>query len=218
MCLIGPACQTPRRSGVSVQLALIDAHFRKAWKPYVRRASKDSVLTCDFLDVIGGHLSHAPELHMPLLTGDELVLRSSGQPWRDARFFLGGSCFGVRDGAWGRHGWADEDETPDLSQHSKSYTTRHFKNWHFKNMGRLFMLVLLRELDTLDIPESIIILLLMFSLNPRGYNNMAPHFLFARCGSGQPFCRQCKNRRRERVSWESFRLNHMVLCAFGRKR
>ena len=49
-----------------------------------------------------------------------MVLHSSDQPWRDAVFFF--SCqFVVRDGAFGRHGWADE--APGLSQTSDPATS-----------------------------------------------------------------------------------------------
>ena len=56
---------TPGGSGVSVQPALMDAHFRKAWMPYFRREGHPVVTPPAFMDFVGNHLSHKAFLQMP---------------------------------------------------------------------------------------------------------------------------------------------------------
>ena len=59
-------------SGILVQPALIDAHFRKAWMPHFRREGHPVVTVQAFLDFVGDHLPQQPILELPILTGDEL--------------------------------------------------------------------------------------------------------------------------------------------------
>ena len=63
---------SPTGSGVLVQPALIDAHFRKAWMPYFRREGHPVVTVQAFLDFVGDHLPQEPFLELPILTGEEL--------------------------------------------------------------------------------------------------------------------------------------------------
>ena len=63
---------SPNGSGLLVQPALIDAHFRKAWMPYFRREGHPVVTVQDFLDFVGDHLPQEPLLDLPILTGEEL--------------------------------------------------------------------------------------------------------------------------------------------------
>ena len=57
-----------------VQPALIDAHFRKAWMPFLRRERRDPVTPQAFLDFVGSYLEQAREFELPMLTGDATVL------------------------------------------------------------------------------------------------------------------------------------------------
>ena len=59
-------------SGVLVHPTLIDAHFRKAWMPFSRREGREPVTTDAFLVFVRGHLDWAQELHLPILTGEDL--------------------------------------------------------------------------------------------------------------------------------------------------
>ena len=63
---------SPNGSGILVQPALIDAHFRKAWMPYFRREGHPVVTVQAFLDFVGDHLPQEPFLELPILTGEEL--------------------------------------------------------------------------------------------------------------------------------------------------
>ena len=63
---------SPNGSGLLVQPALIDAHFRKAWMPYFRREGHPIVTIQAFLDFVGDHLPQEPLLELPILTGEEL--------------------------------------------------------------------------------------------------------------------------------------------------
>ena len=63
---------SPNGSGILVQPALIDAHFRKAWMPYFRREGHPVVTVQAFLDFVGDHLPQSPFLELPILTGEEL--------------------------------------------------------------------------------------------------------------------------------------------------
>ena len=47
-------------SGILVQPALIDAHFRKAWMPHFRREGHPVVTVQAFLDFVGDHLPQEP--------------------------------------------------------------------------------------------------------------------------------------------------------------
>ena len=51
---------SPNGSGILVQPALIDAHFRKAWMPYFRREGHPVVTVQAFLDFVGDHLPQEP--------------------------------------------------------------------------------------------------------------------------------------------------------------
>ena len=64
--------ESPNGSGILVQPALIDAHFRKAWMPYFRREGHPVVTVQAFLDFVGDHLPQVPFLDLPKLTGEEL--------------------------------------------------------------------------------------------------------------------------------------------------
>ena len=68
---VGPQ-DSPNGSGILVQPALIDAHFRKAWMPYFRREGHPVVTTQALLDFVGGYLSQEPFLDLPILTGEDL--------------------------------------------------------------------------------------------------------------------------------------------------
>ena len=63
---------SPNGSGILVQPALIDAHFRKAWMPYFRREGHPVVTTQAFLEFVGDHLPQEPLLDLPILTGEDL--------------------------------------------------------------------------------------------------------------------------------------------------
>ena len=63
---------SPNGSGILVQPALIDAHFRKAWMPYFRRGGHPVVTSQAFLDFVGDHLPQEALLDLPILTGEEL--------------------------------------------------------------------------------------------------------------------------------------------------
>ena len=63
---------SPTGSGILVQPALIDAHFRKAWMPYFRRDGHPVVTPQAFLDFVGDHLPQEALLDLPILTGEEL--------------------------------------------------------------------------------------------------------------------------------------------------
>ena len=63
---------SPNRSGILVQPALIDAHFRKAWMPYFRRGGHPVVTPQAFLDFVGDHLPQEAFLDLPILAGEEL--------------------------------------------------------------------------------------------------------------------------------------------------
>ena len=63
---------SPNGSGILVQPALIDAHFRKAWMPYFRREGHPVVTVQAFLDFVGDHLPQEPFLELPILIGKEL--------------------------------------------------------------------------------------------------------------------------------------------------
>ena len=63
---------SPNQSGILVQPALIDAHFRKAWMPYFRRDGHPVVTPQAFLDFVGDHLPQEALLDLPILTGEEL--------------------------------------------------------------------------------------------------------------------------------------------------
>ena len=58
-------------SGVLVQPALVDAHFRKAWMPFFRREGRDLVTPEAFLEFVGSYLEQA-SLSSPVLTGEDL--------------------------------------------------------------------------------------------------------------------------------------------------
>ena len=59
-------------SGILVQPALFDAHFRKAWMPYFRREGDPVVTVQAFLDFVGDRLPEEPFLDLPMLTREEL--------------------------------------------------------------------------------------------------------------------------------------------------
>ena len=63
---------SPNGSGILVQPAVIDAHFRKAWMPYLRREGHPVVTVQAFLDFVDDHLPQEPFLELPILTGEEL--------------------------------------------------------------------------------------------------------------------------------------------------
>ena len=63
---------SPDGSGILVQPVFIDAHFRKAWMPYFRRAGHPVVTTQAFLDFVDDHLPQEPFLDLPILTGEDL--------------------------------------------------------------------------------------------------------------------------------------------------
>ena len=63
---------SPNGSGILVQPALIDAHFRKAWMPYFRREGHPVVTVHAFLEFVGDHLPQEPFLDLPVLTGEDL--------------------------------------------------------------------------------------------------------------------------------------------------
>ena len=63
---------SPNGSGLLVQPALIDAHFRKAWMPYFLREGHPVVTIQAFLDFVGDHLPQEPFLDLPILTGEDL--------------------------------------------------------------------------------------------------------------------------------------------------
>ena len=63
---------SPNGSGILVQRALIDAHFRKAWMPYFRREGHPVVTVQAFLDFVDDHLPQEPFLEFPMLTGEKL--------------------------------------------------------------------------------------------------------------------------------------------------
>ena len=63
---------SPSGSGILVQPALIDAHFRKAWMPYFWREGHPGVTPQVFLDSVGNHLLQGALLEMHVLTGEEL--------------------------------------------------------------------------------------------------------------------------------------------------
>ena len=63
---------TPDGSGILVQPALIDAHFRKAWMPYFRRDGHPVVTPQAFLDFVRNRLPQETLLDLPILTGEEL--------------------------------------------------------------------------------------------------------------------------------------------------
>ena len=63
---------SPNRSGILVQPALIDAHFRKAWMPCFRRDGHPVVTTQAFLDFVGDHFPQEALLDLPILIGEEL--------------------------------------------------------------------------------------------------------------------------------------------------
>ena len=63
---------SPNGSGILVQPALIDAHFRKAWMPYFRRDGHPVVTVQAFLDFVGDHLPQEALLDLPILIGEEL--------------------------------------------------------------------------------------------------------------------------------------------------
>ena len=64
--------ESPNGSGILVQPALIDAHFRKAWMPYYRREGHPVVTTQAFLDFVGNLLPQEPYLDLPILTGEDI--------------------------------------------------------------------------------------------------------------------------------------------------
>ena len=89
----------PNGSGILVQAALIDAHFRKAWMPYFRREGHPVVSPQAFLDFVGDHLPQEAFLDLPNLTGEELP---------DA-------AMAKKSTAGGLDGWAwNEEKTPVL--------------------------------------------------------------------------------------------------------
>ena len=57
---------SPNGSGILVQPALVDAHFRKAWMPYFRREGHPVVTVQAFLDFVGDHLPQKPFLDLPI--------------------------------------------------------------------------------------------------------------------------------------------------------
>ena len=63
---------SPNGSGILVQPALVDAHFRKAWMPYFRRDGHPVVTPQAFLDFVGDHLPQEAILDHPTHTGEEL--------------------------------------------------------------------------------------------------------------------------------------------------
>ena len=63
---------SPNGSGILVQPAPIDAHFREAWMPYFRREGHPVVTVQAFLDFVGDHLPQEPFLEIPILTGEDL--------------------------------------------------------------------------------------------------------------------------------------------------
>ena len=70
--LVCKPLDSPNGSGLLVQPALIDAHFRKAWMPYFRREGHPVVTVQAFLDFVGDHLAQEPFLDLPILTGEDL--------------------------------------------------------------------------------------------------------------------------------------------------
>ena len=66
------ARRLPNGSGILVQPALIDAHFRKAWMPYFRRDGHPVVTAQAFLEFVGDHLPQETLLDLPILTGVDL--------------------------------------------------------------------------------------------------------------------------------------------------
>ena len=63
---------SPNGSGILLQPALIDAHFRKAWMPHFRREGHPVVTLQAFLDLVGHHLPQEAFLDLPILAGEEL--------------------------------------------------------------------------------------------------------------------------------------------------
>ena len=59
-------------SGILVQPALVDVHFRQARMPYFRREWHPVVSPQAFLDFVGDHLLSEASLDLPILTGEEL--------------------------------------------------------------------------------------------------------------------------------------------------
>ena len=59
-------------SGILVQPALTDAHFRKAWMPYFRCEGHPVGTPQTFMDSVGNHLPQEAFSDMPALTGEEL--------------------------------------------------------------------------------------------------------------------------------------------------
>ena len=51
---------TPCRSGVLVQPALIDRHFRKSWMPFYRREGRDPVTLDGFIQFVEGLFTSGP--------------------------------------------------------------------------------------------------------------------------------------------------------------
>ena len=58
---------SPNGSGILVQPALIDAHYRKAWMPYFRRDGHPVVTAQAFLEFVGDHLPQETFLDLPIL-------------------------------------------------------------------------------------------------------------------------------------------------------
>ena len=89
---------SPNGSGILVQPALIDAHFRKAWMPYFRREGHPVVTAQAFLDFVGDHLLQEPFLDLPILNGEDLyeavMAKKStaggldGWAWNEIKLFL----------------------------------------------------------------------------------------------------------------------------------
>ena len=90
---------SPNGSGILVQPALIDAHFRKAWMPYFRREGHPVVSIQAFLDFVGDHLPQEPFLDLPILTGEDLYEAAmdkkstagglDGWAWNELFLYLG---------------------------------------------------------------------------------------------------------------------------------
>ena len=69
--LVCKPVDSPNGSGIPVQPALIDAHFRKAWMPYFGREGHQVVTPQAFSAFVGDHLHQATFLDMAILTGEE---------------------------------------------------------------------------------------------------------------------------------------------------